>query len=200
MDKDHIMKKEDTKENVKEAQRVFVENLPKPKGWLRENVPIIIAVLAIIASIYSINLSTKDFIATHRPYVYAVSRRKPENNKSVMDVKTVLYPCLNVPAKITNHEIYYEIVKTNKNDEEEIRKIPIESLGPIVLYPTATPETQQTILYDFEKEVLDPNVKLKRKIKIEYKELSSDRTYHFEGIWDYNKVCNVWEVNDMFGD
>jgi hypothetical protein len=200
MDEDHINKKENTKENVRETKRVFVENLPKPKGWLRENAPIIIAALAFLVSIYSVFLSTRDFIATHRPYVYVISRKMAQNDKTVMDVKTVLYACLNAPAKITNHVICYEIVKTNENGIEDINEIPLESLGQIILYPTAAPETQQTILYDFEKEVLYPNVKLRRKIKIEYKELSSDRTYHFEGVWDYNKMYNVWEVNDMFGD
>lgn len=205
MDKNHIMKKEDIKENVKEAQRVFVENLPKPKRWWQDASNIIalasavIAGSALIVSLRSIRLSTEDFISTHRPYVYADSLI--EEKTGIMEVNTVVYSCLNAPAKIDNIEIYYKIVKINKNGKEKTNTIPIPiKLGRLALYPNQR-YTQSKISYNLEKEILDPNVKsIGRKIRIDYKELSSDRTYYFEGYWNYNKKNNVWDTNDMFGN
>ncbi len=197
------MNKEDTKENVKEALKVFVENLPNPKGWLRENMSIIIAILAFIVSVRSICLSTKDFIVTHRPYVFVDTLIKTENGKSVFDDNIVVNTCINAPARIVNREFYYIVIKTNENggDSQEIKyesKLPCK----LMLYPSGKQNSQTTILYDFKKEILAKNteVRLRRKVKIDYKELSSDRTYYFEGNWDYNKQYNIWEPNDMFGN
>ena len=85
-----------------------------------------------------------------------------------------------------NHEIKYE------------RKFTDES----IVYPSATTTAQLTVLYDFEKEILatDPNVKLRRMVRIDYRELSTSRKYFFEGYWDYNRKYNVWETNNMRGD
>jgi hypothetical protein len=190
------MAKEDTKENIKETQRVFVENLPKPKGWLKENAGIIIALLALAISLYSAYLSREEFIAAHRPYVYATPRI--EEKTGVMDLYTVTYSCLNAPAKIDNVEIYYEIFK---NGEEESRKIPWNIKRPRVLYPSEKLNSQTTTRYDFKKEISDPNVNLiRRKVKINYKELSGNRTYYFEGYWDYNKEYDIWEDNNVSVD
>ena len=195
------MKKEDTKEKIEKTQRVFVENLPKPKGWLQENAGIIIALLALAISLYSAYLSREEFITAHRPYVY-VSDRK--NDNSTIDVKSVLLHCLNAPAKIIDQEFCYVVIETNGNDEEKVIKtIPWTSLPTSnTLYPSEETSSQVFCKYDFKKEILEkyPKVKLKIKIKIDYKELSSDRTYHFEVSWDYNGMYNVWEVNDIFGD
>ena len=199
--KDNIMKKEDIQEKTMEAQRVFVENLPKPKGWLRENISIIIAAFAFIVSVYSIWLSQKDFIATHRPYVYVSNRRGKKGN---MDLKSVMIHCLNAPAKVINREFYYVVAKTEENGEEEITKtIPWElPFTSFLLYPTEETSRQIFYPYEFTKEILakDPEVKLRRKVRIDYKELSSDRTYYFEGIWDYNRQYDIWETKNMSGD
>jgi len=184
-----------------EAQRVIVENLPKPKKWWKEHASIIIAGCALIVSVYAICLSTQEFVAAHRPYVYVINRR---DDKGIMDVKSVLLRCLNAPAKIINREFYYVVVKTKGNGEEEVTEtIPLESsFTPHVLYPSEKTSTQIFFPYDFEREILaDPNViKLRRKARMDYKELSSDRTYYFEGNWDYNRQYNVWDTNNMFGD
>lgn len=192
-----------------EAKRVFVENLPKPKKWWQEYtsiislISVIIAVVAVSVALYSASLSRKEFIAAHRPYVRGISRRTTKDGRPAMDLNTVLLTCFNAPAKIINQEFYYVAVKTKENGEEnpEIR-YEKKVLDKHILYPTDIPTSQWTITYDFKKEILakDQNIKLKRKIRIDYKELSSDRTYYFEGNWDYNRKYNVWETNNMFGD
>ncbi len=155
MDKDHIMKEEDRKENAMEAQRIFVENLPKPKKWWIEYIPLFIACIAVFTSIYSANLSRqatdlarRDIIATHRPYVYVSSRK---NDNGTMDVKSVLLHSLNASAKITNQEFSYVVVKTKKNGEEEVAEtIPWTSLPTSgTLYPSEKLTNQVYEPYDF---------------------------------------------------
>ena len=193
------MKKADKKKNEIEAQRVFVENLPKTRNWWQEYA-FIIAVLALSISIYSAYLSRNEYIAAHRPYVYASSRRHDNGNA---DVDTIIVRSLNAPARIVNQEFYYMVVspKENGEDNHEIkyeRKFTNES----IVYPSATTTAQITVLYDFEKEILatDPNVKLRRMVRIDYKELSTSRKYFFEGYWDYSRKYNVWVTNNMRGD
>jgi len=201
MDEDYIMKKEDMKESVKEAQRIFVENLPKPKGWWQENAGIIIALLALAISLYSAYLSREEFIAARRPYVY-VSDRK--NDNGTMDVKSVLLHCLNAPARIIDQEFCYVVVETKENGEEKVTKtIPWTSLSTSnTLYPSEETSGQVFCKYDFKKEILekDPKVRLRRKVRIDYKELSTDRTYYFEGNWDYDRDRKVWKIDNMFGN
>ena len=170
-------------------------------AWAQKNPSVVIALCALGVSVYSIYLTRQAFIATHRPYVYAINRK---DNKGTLDLNTVLLPCFNAPAKITNREFYYVAVKTKENGKESYetkfeKKFPNE----ILLYPTEIPTSQISIArYDFKKEILekDPKVKLRRKVRIDYKEFSSDRTYYFEGNWDYNSVYDLWEDKDKFGN
>ena len=187
-----------------EAQKIFIDNLPKPKRWWQEYAPLIIAGLALGISLYSVHLSRKEFIAAHRPYVYVSSRQTTKDGRPTMDTKTVLLCCLNAPAKIINQKGSYVVIKKKENGEEEISKTIPTNLAPTakILYPSDRTSSQITIPYDFKTKILasEPNVKLRRKIRIDYKELSSDREYYFEGNWDYNRQYNVWEDNNMFGN
>ena len=186
-----------------EAQRVIVENLPKPKRWWQKYtllISVIIAAFALLISLYSAHLSRQEFIVANRPYVY-VSNRK--NDNGTMDINTVLLRCLNAPAQITNKKFCYVVVKTKENGEEEVAKtIPwILSTTLNILYPSDKTDNQVSCEYDFKKEILaDPNNILRRKVRVDYKEFSSDRTYYFEGNWNYNKKYGVWESGDMFAN
>ncbi len=159
-----------------------------------------IALLALIVSLWAICLSRQDFIATHRPYVYAISRK---TDKDTMDLNSVFLRCLNAPAQIISRQFNYVVVETKGTGEEKIIKtIPWKLLPTLnsLLYPSV--DNQVFCAYDFRKEIqADPNnVKLRRKVRIEYKELSSDRTYFYEGNWDYNTVYDLWEDKDMFAN
>ena len=186
-----------------EAQRIFIDNLPKSKRWW-EYGPIIIALLAFGVSLVSLNSSRKEFIAAHRPYVYVSSRQIAKDGRPTMDTKTVLLCCLNAPAKIINQKGSYVVIKKKEDGEEEVsRTIPLKLASTAnILYPSERTSSQITIPYDFAKEILanEPNAKLRRIVRIEYKELSSNRAYYFEGNWDYNRQYNVWEDKNMFGN
>ena len=175
------------------------------KAWVRKEPSVAIALLALIVSIYSMRLFRQDFIATHRPYVYAISGLTEKNGMSVIDAKTVLIGCFNAPARIISEESYYLVVDTNENGEESIRETVYQKkfTSEDILYPSDQPKRKITLLgdYDFKKKAseLDTGI-IRRKIRIDYKELSSDRTYFFEGNWDYNRKHDLWENKDKFGN
>ena len=198
------MKKENEKKNAIELIRVFVKNLAKSKKWWQDYAPLIIAVLALGVSIYSAHLSRKEFIAAHRPYVHVTNRKMEEDGKTSMDVNTVLLGCLNAPAKITDKKASYILIKTNKNGEEEVaEQIPLNfKVVSNILYPSESSISQFTFLYNFKNEILakNPDIKLRRNIRIDYKELSTDKRYYFEGYWDYNRKHDVWETSNIFAD
>jgi hypothetical protein len=203
------------KENATEGQRVSVENLHDPKSSWTEYGAVLIALFALGVSAYSVNLTREatnlarqatdlarqDLIAAHRPYVYVSSR---EDDKGTMDLKSVLLCCLNAPAKIIGQEFYYVVVKTEGNGEQEVSDTRAWDLSFThdVVYPSEKTSTQIFFPYDFKKEILakDQEIKLRRKARIDYKELSSDRTYYFEGNWDYDRKLNVWKSTGMFGN
>jgi hypothetical protein len=185
-------------------KEIFIKKWHKLLGWWQKYALTVIALCALLVSLYSVYLSRQDFIATHRPYVYAISRQTKENGKTVMDLNTVLIGSSNAPAIIISQEFYYLVVETKGNGEEIIRKTEYQREFPCqnILHPSEQPRNQVTILHDFRKKALglDPEIKLRRRVRINYKELSSDRTYFFEGNWDYNRDYDLWEDKNMFGN
>jgi hypothetical protein len=121
-----------------------------------------------------------------------------------MDLNTVLVGCFNAPARIISTEFSYLVIDTNTNGEEIVRETKYKKKFPAedILSPSEQPKKQLTVTYDFKKKDLglDPTIKFRRKVRIDYKELSSNRTYFFEGNWDYNRTFDVWEDKDKFGN
>ena len=179
-------------------------NWPKVKERAKKSGTVVIAVCALIVSVYSAYMLRQEFIAAHRPYVYVISRtvKRPGNN--VMDLNTVWVRCFNSPARIIRREIYYLVVETKENGEEVITKTVHQEESSIetAVYPSEEPTMQVTIQHGFEKTLggLNSELKLRRKIRIAYKALSSDREYFFEGNWDYSRVYNVWVDGRRFGN
>lgn len=175
---------------------------------VKKDPPVVIALCALIVSVGTMLLSRQTFIATHRPYVYAVSR----SVKGVMDLNTVIVHCSNAPARIISSEITYFIFDTKTNGEEIVRDLKFRKKFPDddLVYPSEASTRQITVIgYDFKKKALglepgmkfkDPEIKFRRKVRIDYKELASNRTYFFEGNWDYNRDYDVWEDKSKFGD
>lgn len=179
-------------------------NWPKVKERAKKNGTVVIAVCALTVSVYSAYLLRQEFIVAHRPYVYVVSRLSQEAGKASMDVNTVFIECLNSPARILRREICYLVVETKGNGEEIITKTEHQEESTIdtIVYPSGRTRMQVTVLHDFKKKVLglNPEHKVRRKIRIVYKELSSNREYFYEGNWDYNKTYGVWQDKQMFGN
>jgi hypothetical protein len=186
-----------------EEKVAFVRNLPEAKKWWQDYA-LIIALLALAVSVYSASLSRQEFIAAHRPYVYPISRIGTDGR---MDVKTILIGCLNAPARIIRQEVSHMVVKDRQDGKAEVIKaIPVKQpSAPTVLYPSETPTTQITIIDDSQEKLTkelasDPQLKLMRRVRIDYQELSTRRTYFAEANWDYSTKHGVWEVRDTLGN
>ena len=76
----------------------------------------------------------RDFIASHRPYVWAVSHAVlNDERKIVEDIHTLRKLCLNAPATILNQQYYY--VAIGENGLERVVHREVGSGGPFVTYP-----------------------------------------------------------------
>ena len=163
------------------------------------NAATIIALCACCISLYMANLLRKDFIATHRPYVYAISRRTKEGH---MDINTVLVRCENAVARMTSFEFFYFIPKTKEYSEEIKGEVVWEKkFDDVFIYPHDQPEYfHVTSQYKFIEELFTSNPKFmfRRQVIIKYKELSGKKTYSFVGCWDWNWEADIWELSKEF--
>ena len=181
--------------------KVVVENWPKAKPLLLEWVPVIIAGVAIIISIYSIYLSRKDFIASHRPYVWAATFSNPVPNKMIND-STVMISCVNAPAIRTREE--YTYIAEKSEGCEDILHTDSE-LKMQVIYPVGPEKNQVTYTmsgYSKLREAID-DMKIRRilrRVRIDYKEISSNREYFFEGEWEYDREGQTWKPITLTGN
>ncbi len=170
-------------------------------AWTKKDPPIVIALCALMVSVGTMLLSRRDFISTHRPYVYAISR----SLENTMDLNTVLIGCSNAPARIISIEFSYLVIETKENGKEIVRETAFQKnfSNKNIIHLSEKPRQQISVIkYDIKKKVLelDPEIIFRRKVRIDYKELSSNRTYFFEGNWDYSRKYDVWEDKDKFGN
>lgn len=184
--------------------KVVVENWPKAKPLLLEWAPIIIAGIAIMISVYSIHLSTKGFIASHRPYVWLSTFSYLRDNKIVTDINTLAKLCVNAPAEIIREEYAYITITKDDNGKDCQNNIHTETLNSRkgLIYPV-DPKTNQltyTIGFNLEPEIANQETKLFRKTRIDYKEISSKRKYFFEGKWEYNRQGTTWKPINLIGN
>ncbi|MBM3248689.1 MAG: hypothetical protein FJZ10_04665 [Candidatus Omnitrophica bacterium] len=181
--------------------KVIIENWPK-KELLIEWFPLIISLSALIVSLifnYIMWKQTiKEFALSYRPYVYIVSiTKEPEN---------VLILCKNRPAEIVKEtSTYYAVTVDNKGQKKEVlisaNDKALESTEKYVVYPDDRAAEIWKIGFDFSKEIAKPETKeILRKVRIEYKELSSKRKYFFEVTWRFNKQTVDWDVLKQIGN
>lgn len=164
------------------------------------------AVLALLALIISIvtatkthNLASKDFLLTHRPFVWVENFGYLNNQNVIINpINQVMIMLLNSPAKF--HREYFEYyVVDNMNNKTVIETQ--EYFGQI-RYPgeksqytnTSGQVTTQTA------QNLTANQELERIIRIEYSWLSAEKEYFFEAKWRFDKTSQTWKVITQTAD
>ena len=188
--------------------KVFIEIWPKVKLFLLEEAPIITAITAIVAVFISgclLYWTSKNFIASHRPYVWAATHaylvKKDNTEIPVVDVNTLRKLCLNAPAEITKEEYSYIAVKEN-NSEDVIHKE--GGSEEFIIYPADPKVSQECYTMDPSKlmsAINNPEIKkLIRKVRIDYKEVSTSRKYFFEGKWEYDSQGKTWRPIKLAGN
>ncbi len=165
--------------------KVIIENWPKTNY-----IPIIIAIIALMASLYSLYLTRKSFIASHRPYVWASSYvvndtgYRPIPSQVACRVK-------NSPARILRME-----VKINLNGER-LFDYTEENL---VRFPDEKSEWYFTIgKKSFDKIMQRPDEdksKLVRIISLEYSSLDGGKIYRYKLEQSFSPNENQWKDNN----
>ena len=186
-----------------EPVKVIVENWPKAAPFLLEWAPTIIALVAVIVAIHSMRVSIKDTIASHRPYVCAQTFAYLDNNNIIPDINTLMKLCINAPAEIFKEEYTYIAIKKDTGGHEISTVLKTEELKKKQLIYPLDPKTNQVTYktdYDLKPIIDSPEVKLLRKVRIDYKEISSNRKYFFEGEWEYDRKGRTWKPITLIGN
>lgn len=201
----------EAKNNFKKSEQ-SIKNDPKElpstdeKNNTSDWIAGISAVLALIALIISVitakktyNLANKDFLLTHRPFVW-VEKFGYLNNQNIIieSINQVMIMLLNSPAKFHREYFEYYIID-NLNNKSVIETQ--EYLGEI-RYPsdksqytnTSSQVTTQIV------QALTINQELERIIRIDYSWLSSEKQYFFEAKWRLDKVSQTWKVITQTAD
>ena len=185
------------------SMSIIVENWPKAKPLLLECAPITIALIAVVIAVLSTRVSIKDTIASHRPYVCAQTFAYLENNKLITDINTLMKLNINAPAEIFKEDYVYIAIKKDADGHETSEVLNTVKLEKKELIYPLDPRTNQvtyTIDYDLGPTIANQEVRLLRKVRIGYKEISSNRTYFFKGEWEYSRQDKTWKPINITGN
>jgi hypothetical protein len=149
--------------------------------------------VAIGSALLSYHTWRQSFLLSNRPFLWVENfSYLDENNKLIPQVNTVAIKVINSPAEIIASKFHYYILEENGN----IKTIYEQPGEKEIKYPDD--KVQYTHSANFIEEdidnILKPKDKFIRFIRIEYKWLSSNRSYYFEGKWEYNKNNRIWDT------
>lgn len=171
-----------------DSLKVVIENWPKKN--LLEYVPIVIALIALAVSLYSVYLTRKSFIASHRPYVWA-------SNYGVLDPdrKTIIPIPFRVACRVRNSPA--KIIRTEVKITLNAGPLLVQTDQNIVRFPDERSEWSFSIgEEDFNKIMNRTNedkTKLSRIISIEYSALDGGKNYHYKLQQSFNPTENQWK-------
>ena len=180
---------------------IFIINMKEflQNHWI-EITALVISIASAMVAVISWRLSANDFMLTHRPFLWVENFSYLDSQgKVVKDLKTIQIKVLNSPAEIITAKYeYYSIDKNgNKNSVDEYEgdnnsfKYPSDKMQ----YTSSSIKITDSLIRDLKSEE-----NLFRFIRIEYKWLSSDKKYFFEGKWKYNKVNKIWDIEYQKAD
>lgn len=168
--------------------KVFIENLPK-NPWYKEWIPIIIALLAIIVSIYSLNKSSKEYSRSSRPFVWAINFAVLDsNNRIVPQPRQIAFRVKNSPAKI--HKLDFKIFSISDNNKEKI--IFSDKLEDMVRFPDEKSQWTYDIAMDKFDGIISSysNDHIYRQINLEYSLLGGKKIFNYELKQRFNEMAN----------
>jgi len=169
--------------------KVIIENWPTT-NYLINSIPIIIAIIALIVSLYSVYLTRKSFIASYRPYVWAMSYGViDQKNKTIIPVPHKLaYRVKNSPAKII-----FSKIKIDLNDKELFSDI----TKNLVRFPDDTSEWAFGISEEQFQQIMNHSPKEKsnliRIISLKYSSINGGNVYSYNLRQTFNPKENQWK-------
>ncbi|MBB3186236.1 hypothetical protein [Microbacter margulisiae] len=172
-----------------ETTKVLIENWPN-SPWLKDWIPILIAVIALITSIVSLYWTRKEFIKSSRPYVWASNYRVIDSErKTIIAIPSrFAFRVKNNPARIIRVDI--EI----KYNTEKLFSYLIEN---IVRFPDETSEWNFSIDQEEFQKIMNRSDadkrNLTRMIYINYSSLNGGRIYKYKLIQSFEPLDNQWK-------
>ena len=173
--------------------KVVIENWPKANHVL-EFIPIIIAIVALAVSLYSVHLTRKSFIASHRPYVWAASYvfKDIEKNTLIPIPQNLAYRIHNSPARIIKSEFRISLNK-------EI--LLVQTDDNYMRFPDQSSEWFFSVGKEDFEEIMnrsdEDKSKLVRFASLKYSLLGGGKTYHYELQQSFNPTLNQWrDINE----
>jgi hypothetical protein len=172
-----------------DVTKVIIENWPNT-NILLQSIPIIIAVIALGISLYTIHLTRKSFIASHRPYVWGGNYGVIDLDKKTISPipHRVIYRVKNAPAKILESK-----VKITLNGESLLNHKNIN----FVRFPDEKSEWNFGIGEAKYKQIMNRSVEnqanLLRHISIKYSLLGGGEKYKYTLEQSFVPADNQWK-------
>ncbi|HLO71281.1 MAG TPA: hypothetical protein VK167_10450 [Flavipsychrobacter sp.] len=171
--------------------RVFVENWQQDP-WYNVWIPIIIAVLSLIISIYTIYISQKQFTRNIRPYVWAASYSFHGPNGLQNIPHRLAYRVKNAPARILSVNVKFML------NDAELFAFPDSN---VVRYPDETSEWSHGLDQHTFNQIMNRPIaeqqNLRRIVDIAYQSLDGGDTYTFNMVQGYVPADSQWRDIDV---
>jgi hypothetical protein len=180
------------KENMKQESKTKM----KTSDWIA-GISVLFAfaalILSIITSVKTNNLANKDYLLTHRPFVWVENfGYLNDQNIIVNPINQVIIRVLNSPANFSKEYFEYYIID-NKGNKTILEKHEYKNQ---IRYPDDksqyTNSSSKVTEHKFAS--LTENQEMERVIRIEYSWLSSEKEYFFEAKWRLDKTSKIWKV------
>ena len=182
------------------SRNSFETDIQNPKNKVDFWLPLFSLGLSLVAIGFSIvsfvktnNLANKDYLLTHRPFVWVENFGYLDNqNKIVNPMNKVIIRVINSPAILLKE--YYEYYIIDNQDNKTI--LEKQEYEGHIYYPDD--KSQYTNISskvtDQILSSLQANQQLERIAKIEYSWLSSEKIYFFEATWRLDKQSKIWKI------
>ena len=173
-----------------DAMRVIVDELP-PAPWYNTWMPILIAALAVGVSLYSLHLSAMHYKNSARPYVWVKAKVYLDKNDLMRpDSSVMLIFVDNAPAQVKRISLrcYFESEKGSQDVVYETEET------DIVWFPNrdALQFLEWSTGIDKARTKSQNLANLRLAIKIQYRALSDDTVYSFDGVWRFVPGPDRW--------
>ncbi|EGQ8053816.1 hypothetical protein HPX47_001170 [Vibrio alginolyticus] len=167
--------------------KIFVENWPET-DLVYQIVPIIVAVSALVVSLYTAYLSRSSFEMASRPYLSAhIYTFLTNDNSAIPSIDRIKYELTNAPTKIVRNEIRVllggELVFEKK--EENLVWFPMNN-GEIVF------SISKQVLEEILEAANKSKLKLEREILVKYQPLNLRKTYEYVKVQEFDLINNQW--------
>lgn len=155
--------------------RVVVENWPDKTNMLDYG-PVAIAVIALLVSLYSVYLTRRSFIASHRPYVWAASYSVicPDEHTLVPVPHRVMFRVHNAPVRVLHLKVEVSL---------DAQNLVVTSESEMVRFPDERSEWAHSIgQREFESLMSRPDAekaRLRRIITVNYTSLAGGKAYRY---------------------